>query len=151
MSEKELFLKTVKELEVICKEKHLTYYSNKKHLTKAEMIKKIMNEKSEVSESVSEDVLAKEFSNSNSKVREVKEEYIENASIGTLVAFVDEHGKARTAAIVNRSTKSKKIKVETEFGREFIVPYDKVLWVRGKNERWPKGVYNMLKGKVAND
>ena len=108
-----------------------------------------MNEKSEVSESVSEDVLAKEFS--NSKVREVKEEYIENANIGTLVAFVDENGKARTAAIVNRSTKSKKIKVETEFGREFIVPYDKVLWVRGKNERWPKGVYNMLKGKVAND
>lgn len=141
----ELSKKTVKELEVICKEKHLTYYSGKKHLTKDEMIKKI-EANTEVTENSEEDSLAKKFSKFS-----VKREYIDNAPVGTIVAFVDEKGKARSAAIENRSAKNMKLKVVTEFGREFIVPYEKVLWVRGKNTRWPKGVYNMLKGISHNE
>lgn len=74
-----------------------------------------------------------------------KLEYIENASPGTIIAFVDENGKARSAAIVNRSSKNKLLKVETEFKREFIVPYENVLWVKN-GSRFPRGVYNMLKG-----
>lgn len=154
MSKEELLVKTVKELEVICKERGLSYYSNRKHITKAEMIEKIVASYGE--ENVKEDVLAKEFSNESSveekKVdMKVKKEYIENAPVGTIIAFVDEKGKARSAAIVNRSTKKQMLKVQTEFGMEFIVPYDKVLWVRGGSNRWPRGVYNMLKGKVVND
>lgn len=74
-----------------------------------------------------------------------KLEYIENAKLGTIIAFVDENGKARTAAIIDRSTEEKLLNVETEFHREFVVPYDNVLWVKN-GTRFPRGVYNMLKG-----
>ena len=147
----ELSKKTVKELELICKEKKLTYYSGRKHLTKSEMIEKIVASEEE---NVKEDNLAKSFSTNdaveeNAKKSNCKEEYIENAAIGTIIAFVDEKGKARSAAIENRSSKKRLLKVVTEFNKEFVVPYEKVLWVRSKNLRWPRGVYDMLKGKCA--
>jgi hypothetical protein len=47
------------------------------------------------------------------------------------------------------SSARKVIKVVTEFGWEFIVPYDNVLWVR-KGNRWPRGVYEILKGYNKN-
>lgn len=71
--------------------------------------------------------------------------YIEEASIGTLLAFRTETGKVKSAMIVNRSTKSKKFKVETKYGLQHVVHFDDVVWVR-TNKRWPKGVYNLLKG-----
>lgn len=74
-----------------------------------------------------------------------KAEAIEKADVGTLIAFIDEKGKPRTAKLVNRSSSRQVIKVTTEFDWTFIVPYDKVLWVRF-GTRWPKTIYNMLKG-----
>lgn len=71
--------------------------------------------------------------------------YIEEAAIGTLLAFRTETGKVKSAMIVNRSTKSKKFKVETKYGLQHVVHFDDVIWVR-TNKRWPKGVYNLLKG-----
>lgn len=71
--------------------------------------------------------------------------YIEEAAIGTLLAFRTETGKVKSAMIVNRSTKSKKFKVETKYGLQYVVHFDDVIWVR-TNKRWPKGVYNLLKG-----
>ena len=71
--------------------------------------------------------------------------YIEEAAIGTLLAFRTETGKVKSAMIVNRSTKSKKFKVETKYGQQHVVHFDDVIWVR-TNKRWPKGVYNLLKG-----
>ena len=47
--------------------------------------------------------------------------------------------------IVKRSTKNRKLKLETKYGASFIVPFDDVIWVR-TNKRWPKGVYQLLKG-----
>lgn len=76
---------------------------------------------------------------------ENREMYIEKAEVGTLVAFLDEKGKPRTAKIVNRSSKRRLLKVVTEFDWEFIVSYDKVLWVKN-GTRWPKGIYLLLKG-----
>lgn len=69
---------------------------------------------------------------------------IEKSDEGTLMAFLDLNGKIRTAALVNRSSKRREVKLVTEFGMEFIVPYDNVLWVRISN-RWPRGIYNLLK------
>ena len=74
-----------------------------------------------------------------------KQRYIEEAAIGTLLAFRTETGKVKSAMIVNRSTKSKKFKVETKYGLQHVVHFDDVVWVR-TNKRWPKGVYNLLKG-----
>lgn len=75
---------------------------------------------------------------------EEKYGYIEKAAIGTIIAFVDENGKARSAAIVSRDTENKIVNVITEFNKEFNVPYEKVLWVKN-GPRFPRGVYNMLK------
>jgi transcription termination factor Rho len=79
-----------------------------------------------------------------------KQEYIETAPIGTLVAFYAPDGKVRTAKIMKRSVKNKKLKVETEYKAEYIIHFQDVLWVRTSN-RWPRGVYNLLKGIKDND
>lgn len=78
-----------------------------------------------------------------------KELYIEKAEVGTLIAFLDENGKPRTAALVNRSSERKVVKVKTEYDWEFIVPYDSILWVR-KGDKWAYGVYRILKGYNPN-
>lgn len=81
---------------------------------------------------------------------ERKVPYIEQAEIGTMVAFVLPNGKVKSAKLINRSVKNRKIKVETSYGKQFVVSYDDVVWVR-TNDRWPRGVYNMLKGNVATE
>lgn len=79
-----------------------------------------------------------------------KSVYIENAEAGTVVAFKSEDGKVRSAAIQNRSTKRQVVKLVTQYGREYVVPYGNVIWVR-TGKRWPRGVYQLLKGKVPSD
>ena len=75
--------------------------------------------------------------------------YIEEAEPGTLMCFVDNKGKPRTAALVNRSSKRRMVKLVTEFNWEFVVPYENVLWVR-VGERWPRVILNILKGYHKN-
>ena len=76
---------------------------------------------------------------------ERKMKYIEDAPIGTLVAFKLPNGKVKSAKIVNRSAKSRKLKLETSYGKQFIIPYTDVIWVKS-TDKWPRGVYNQLKG-----
>ena len=76
---------------------------------------------------------------------EQKKAYVENASLGTLVAFKLSSGKAKSAKIVNRNRKKEKLKVETNYGAEYIISYDDIIWVK-TGKRWPRGVYNLLKG-----
>ena len=155
---------TAKELLAKCKEFGLQCYRGKSRLTKSELIDSLLNVNN--TETKEEDLvpmpgseklseLKKEFSSNDEVIvepepekewiNEDKEKYIEEANEGTLIAFLDLKGKPRTAALVNRSSKRKVVKLITEFGWEFIVPYANVLWVRN-GTRWPKGVYNMLKG-----
>lgn len=75
---------------------------------------------------------------------------IENIGVGTIVAFRTEDGKVKSAKVVNKSTKNKKLKVETSYGKIYIVPFDKVIWVK-TGVRWPRGVYNLLKGIGTTD
>lgn len=151
----ELNKKTVKELESVCKELGLTYYVGKKHLTKSEMIEKIESASIEVGtdddeieenvEKTNEENLAKIFSEEEKRKKKIA--IVEKAEVGTLIAFVDNRGKARTAALVNRSSKKGLVKLVTEYDREYVVDYDNILWVQKPgNKRWPKGVYSMLKG-----
>ena len=76
-----------------------------------------------------------------------KMDYVENIKIGTLVAFKLPNGKVKSAKVEKKSTKNRKLKLVTSYGAEFIIPYDSVIWVR-TGTRWPKGVYNLLKGKT---
>lgn len=84
-----------------------------------------------------------EISDEERKGRKLK--YVENATIGTLVAFKQEVGKVKSAKIIKKSTKNRKLKVETAYGAQYIISYDDVIWVR-TTQRWPKGVYQLLKG-----
>lgn len=76
---------------------------------------------------------------------EQKMSYIENINIGTIVAFRLSNGKVKSAKVVRKSTKNRKLKLETDYGAEYIISYDDVIWVR-TGKRWPKGVYKLLKG-----
>ena len=80
---------------------------------------------------------------------EQKMRYIENVELGTIVAFRLTNGRVKSAKVVKKSTKSRKLKLETNYNAEYIVSYDDIIWVR-TGKRWPKGVYELLKGKVDN-
>ena len=73
--------------------------------------------------------------------------YIENVEIGTLVAFRLSNGRVKSAKVTHKSTKNRKLKLETNYGAEYIVSFDDIVWVR-TGKRWPRGVYKLLKGLV---
>lgn len=77
-----------------------------------------------------------------------KMSYIENIEIGTLVAFRLSNGRVKSAKVTRKSSKNRKLKLETDYGAEYIVSYDDVIWVR-TGKRWPRGVYRLLKGLVS--
>lgn len=81
---------------------------------------------------------------------EEKKPYIENAELGTLVAFRLSNGKVKSAKIVKKSTLKRRFMLETNYGAQYIVPYDDIVWVR-TGKRWPKGVYELLKGSENNE
>lgn len=95
--------------------------------------------------------VSKEVKKQNRELTEVqkinKARYIDDADVGTIIAFKLPGMKVKSAKIIRRSTKNKKFKVQTAYGVEYVVSFDEVIWVK-TNKRWPKGVYNLLKGKV---
>ena len=171
MSKNELLTKTKKELFQICKELNLPRYKGKSELPKDVLIESIIAATEGKEEQKQDDTQQEKnvvettqevepvVEESVEPVEEVKPEkpwemldkkkHIEEAEVGTLIAFYDEKRKPRTAALVNRSSSREVVKVVTEFEREFIVPYANVLWVR-KGPRWPRAVYEILKGYSKN-
>lgn len=100
---------------------------------------------------VTTEEVSKEVKKQNRELTEVqkinKARYIDEADVGTIIAFKLPGMKVKSAKIIRRSTKNKKFKVQTAYGVEYVVSFDEVIWVK-TNKRWPKGVYNLLKGKV---
>lgn len=93
-----------------------------------------------------EDKVEKESANVDVDMAQ-KMPYIENIEIGTLVAFRLSNGKVKSAKVTRKSTKNRKLKFETNYGAEYIVSFDDIVWVR-TGKRWPCGVYKLLKGLV---
>lgn len=170
----ELLMKKKPEIMSIAKELNIPRYKGKSEKTKDELIESILEvqngkdtqEAASVSDEKTEQVeqpvkvdekkqskVVAEVQKLKEKKPELTEEqkaekklsYIEGAKVGTLVAFKTDNGKIKSAMIVKRSTKNRKFKLETKYGASFIVPFDDVIWVR-TNKRWPKGVYQLLKG-----
>ena len=145
MSREELLKKTVKELHELCKERNLQRYEGKKQLTKDVLIESIIRYESqtEVEETVDAEV---EAGVSEQEKETVKLEYVQKAEVGTLVAFRSESGKVKSAMITKKSTPRQILQVQTSYGAIFNVDYKDVIWVKS-GKRWPKGVYEMLRGK----
>ena len=132
------------ELEAMCEQRGLPYG---KKADMADMILAYDNTPKEVEEETVQESKAEGNAESECTpwVMGGKDDVINEADPGTLVAFLDQRGKPRTAKLVHRSATKRKVQVVTEYDWEFTVDYDKILWVR-KGTRWPKAVYNMLKG-----
>lgn len=127
--------KTRDELRVIAKELDI---KGRGHMTKEQLVQAIASAAGGEAAATSDDV-----SSSSNKMK-----YVENAEVGTIVAFKLPDGRVKSAKIERRSTSRRKLKLVTQYGAEFVVPYEDIVWVR-TTKRWPKGVYNLLKGKVA--
>ena len=163
MSKENLQNKTCKELRELAKELNI---SGRWDMTKDQLIDAILraevveNTNENESESAKdeckidnqenvvevEDKVEKKSANVNVDMAQ-KMPYIENVEIGTLVAFRLSNGRVKSAKVTRKSTKNRKLKLETDYGAEYIVSYDDIVWVR-TGKRWPRGVYNLLKGLV---
>lgn len=156
----ELEAMKAEELRQMCKDMGITIYKGKSRLTKAEMIDKLLseveNDDEEVVENNDKDAeqpepvpvkSQEEIEAEEAAKLAMRMKYIEEAKVGTIIAFRLENGKVISAMVVKKSTKNKKFKVETKYGAEHIVLYDEVLWVR-TNKRWPKYIYNLFKENV---
>lgn len=106
-------------------------------LTKSKEVKEYKEDNKKVTKSDNKEVTATDRI-------ERKKKYIENIEIGSLVAFKLSSGKVKSAKVTNKSSKTRKLKLETQYGKEFIISYDDVVWV--KTTRWPAGVWRLLKG-----
>lgn len=124
---------------------------NCKQYKKPELVEQILKAENSIEVEEVSDIVPEESIEETVVIDvERKVPYIEQAEIGTMVAFTLPNGKVKSAKLINRSVKNRKIKVETSYGKQFVVSYDDVVWVR-TNDRWPRGVYNMLKGNVATE
>lgn len=163
MSRENLQNKTCKELRDLAKELNIL---RRWEMTKGELIEAILGAKNvkvdeekvsakdEVKIDNQENVVVEEKDEKESadnKPHEVNMEqkmhYIEGVEIGALVAFRLSSGKVKSAKVIRKSTKNRKLKLETDYGAVYIVSYEDIVWVR-TGKRWPKGVYKLLKGLV---
>lgn len=135
---KELLEMKKSELLDLAKSINVKRYDGKRQLTKNELIENIIN-----SECYEENVLD---NNINEKERlKNHKRYIDNVQVGTLIAFRLPNGKVKSAKVIKRSTKNRKLKVETNYNVSYIISFDDVVWVK-TGTRWPRGVYRLLKG-----
>lgn len=132
----------VDELRKVFKEDGISYYKNGKRMTKAEMIERYLEELNDKKPFELPDETINEIERKENKRR-----YVEQAKIGSIVAFRLSSGKVISAAITKKSTKGRKFMVETKYGVEHKISFDDVLWVR-TNKRWPKGIYLLFKKNI---
>lgn len=120
---------TVPELRALCKEQGLKRYA---HAKKAILIGMLVENNPPESPKVQPNW-------------EAKADYVDNVSKGTIVAFKVDDDKVKSAKVVKKSSKEKMLKCVTSYGKEYVVKYSDVIWVK-TGTRWPRGVYNLLKG-----
>lgn len=156
-----------KELAALCKERGIPHHHGKNRFRKDEMVTAILKAESaedshsgntsaedktkigdrtnKGAEAETKQVKGKKSASGYVVNMERKMPYIENATVGTLVAFRLPNGKVKSAMIIKKSTKNRRFMLETEYGAQYVVDYTDIVWVRTL-KRWPRGVYKLLKG-----
>lgn len=138
MKKEELLAKTRDELRTIAKEHGVP---GRGKMTKDQLAEALANV---LQEEVKESETGDEVIDHASRV-----EYVKAAEKGTIMAFRLPDGKVKSAKMIERSMKREKLKMETAYGRQFVISFSDVIWVKS-GSRWPKGVFNLLKGNVNN-
>ena len=150
-TKEELETKTVDELRKIAPKVGV---KNCRKLKKAELIDAIVDEQPiDVEGKEVESVSEKSEVKTEVKAEEVviepvvsnREAYVDSAKVDMIVAFKLPNGKVKSAKIVKRSTPKRRFLVETKYGAQFVISFDDVVWVK-TGTRWPKHVYNLMKG-----
>lgn len=164
--------KSVKELRNMCKTFGIKVYTHKKSFTKSELIEKLLQvripvdvekvkgsnktvNKRNMEDKENMNVVTSKGDNGINNVKEGRVEIInvktrnfnyDKMVVGCFVAF-RYRGKADTAKIYAINRKQRLIKVETKLGTRYMVPFERILWVKcSKDEFWPKSVLMELKG-----
>lgn len=158
---------SVKELRKICKSFGIKIYTHTRGFKKDELIEKIMCINS-VGETINKQYKGSEerkmgkikvsvVKKSNEQINQTYEpEFTEvprtrsfdysRMVVGSFVAFRF-RDKADTAKIFAINRKQRLIKVETKLGTQYLVPFERILWVKlNPEDLWPKPVFMELKG-----
>nr|DAP31943.1 MAG TPA: Rho termination factor, N-terminal domain [Caudoviricetes sp.] len=140
------------EVAKVAKDLGVKRYKGKSMLSKKELIDgicKVMESNDDVTDAQKAISEAGEQEKKVEIDRDAKDKRIISAPLGTLIAFYEpETNKLNTAKLTNRNKVKRLIKCETQYGKEFLVPFENIRWVK-TGSRWPKGIYNELKGKKA--
>lgn len=122
-------------------------------MTKVQLIEAIKSATNKSEEKVAEE--AKEEANDNDVVGTIREydkerrlQFVENVSIGSIVAFRCFNGKVKSAKVIAKDKDKRTLEVETNYNKKYSVDFEDVIWVRA-GSRWPKGILQLLKSKVA--
>ena len=131
--------KTVKELLVIAKEYQIV---GRHDMKKQQLIDAIVE---------FEKVLNKTAANTVSKSRD---DYIKNLKPGDMIAFrfYNSSGKkiVRSAKVVDACDSEARVTVQDKLGNQYFIYRSNILYVRiGKY--WPRHIYLMFKGEIANE
>ena len=73
------------------------------------------------------------------------DEYVANSEVGMLVAFRSQLSKVKSAKIIKKSTKDRKMLLETRYGARYVVDFKDIVWVNTTG-RWPRWVFDLMKG-----
>lgn len=152
MTRNELENMTKENVAKVAKDLGVKRYKGKSMLSKKELIDgicKVMESNDDVTDAKKAISEAGEQEKKVEIDRDTKDERIISAPLGTLIAFYEpETNKLNTAKLTNRNKVKRLIKCETQYGKEFLIPFENIRWVK-TGSRWPKGIYNELKGKKA--
>lgn len=138
MSKEELNAKTRDELRAIAKEHEI---AGRGKMTKAQLVDAIFEVINKDAQKCKDEVQAK---------ADAKIDYVKTAEKGTIMAFKLPNGKVKSAKMIERSLKREKLKMETAYGRQYVIDFSDVIWVK-TGDRWPNGVLSLLKGNVNNE
>jgi 5,10-methenyltetrahydromethanopterin hydrogenase len=83
----------------------------------------------------------------NSAYRDKKKKYLDRAKVGTIVAFECADGTTKSAKILSKNDEHH-IVLETAYGTRYVIEQRQILWVK-TGPRWPRGIYNQLKGNES--
>lgn len=152
MTRNELENMTKENVAKVAKDLGVKRYKGKSMLSKKELIDDICKAMESNDDVADAKKAISEAGEQEKKVeidRDTKDERIISAPLGTLIAFYEpETNKLNTAKLTNRNKVKRLVKCETQYGKEFLVPFENIRWVK-TGSRWPKGIYNELKGKKA--
>lgn len=166
LQREELENKTVDELRKMCRDAGISFYEKGKRLAKGPMIDKMLGSMDGDIKDDKENIKNDDKKN-DSNVKQIEQQvdekeiqltkeqidrklrYVEQAKVGTIIAFRTDNDKVISAAIKKKSTKNRKFLVETKYGVEYKILFEDVLWVK-TNKRWPKGIYLLFKKNIKN-